>query len=62
MGRQLNLLLQIGNSSIQNDGNSCGVYTCFTAHRIVKNESLVYTAVQATAYRQKMAQNLALNY
>jgi Ulp1 family protease len=59
--QKLQLVLELGESSRQTDGSSCGVYTCFTAHRIAKYESLIYTPAEAENYRQKMAQNLSLN-
>ncbi len=60
--QKLNLCLIIGNSPQQNDFSSCGVYTCYSAHKIAKNQSLDYTVTQVKQYRLKMAQNLSLNY
>jgi hypothetical protein len=58
----MNLSLILGESPERNDLSSCGGYTCFTAHRIAKNQTLHYTANQVKQYRLKMANNLTLNY
>jgi Ulp1 family protease len=58
--RELNVSVKSGKSPRQADGSSCGVHACYTAHRIAKGEKLDFTAYQVTAYRKKMAANLAL--
>ncbi len=47
-------------ASQQQDLSSCGVYMCYTAHRIAKNEPVMFSAEQALNYRLKMASNLTL--
>ena len=56
----LNLLVKRGKSPRQADGSSCGVHTCYTAHRIAKREKLDFTTYQIADYRKKIAGNLAL--
>ncbi len=56
----LKFCIKAGDSPLQIDGNSCGVHTCFTAHRIAKGEALDFSSDQVCEYRKKMARNLAL--
>jgi Ulp1 family protease len=58
--RELNVSVKRGKSPRQVDGSSCGVHTCYTAHRIAKGEKLDFTPNQVSDYRKKMAANLAL--
>jgi Ulp1 family protease len=59
-GHKLNVQYTLGQSSKQYDRNSCGVYMCYTGHRIAKNESIVIQPEDIWKYRLKMARNLAL--
>ena len=60
-GHKLNVQYTLGQSSKQYDRNSCGVYMCYTGHRIAKNESIVIHPNDVKKYRLKMARNLALS-
>jgi sentrin-specific protease 1 len=52
--------VQKGKSPRQVDVSSCGVHTCYTAHRIAQGKQPNFKPDQVSNYRKKMAANLAL--